>query len=223
MGGWAVAQDALLRLGDSRIDVSFGPIEFDIYTHRPLNCAQPSVLLVFHGNGRGASSYRDSARPVAKEACFVVYSPLFDKKRFPNWSYHRGGLVEDGDLRDSDDWTVAHVSEIVEWIQEREGPDTPVYLFGHSAGAQYLSRVVAFAPPAGVSRIVLANPSTYVVPSNDWDVPYGFGGLGADLAGKAAIRAYLEAPVTIYLGQDDIREQDVTRNEDADRLGENRL
>lgn len=219
----ASALDAPLRLGDNRLQPEIGDWMFEFFTYRPLNCASPSVLLVFHGNGRGASSYRNSAKAFADEACFVVYSPLFDRDRFPSWSYHRGGLFEDGELRDDDDWTVATAGDMIDWIKSREGADTPIFMFGHSAGAQFLSRVVAYDRPAGVERIVLANPSTYVVPSFEWDAPYGFAGLPGVFSGQDAIRAYLEAPVTIFLGQDDTGSDDLTRNEWADRQGSNRL
>lgn len=221
--GAAGSLEASARPGDSRLQAEIGDMSLEVFTYRPLNCARPSVLLVFHGNGRGASSYRNSARPVADKACFVVYSPLFDDKRFPNWSYHRGGLVRDGKLLDDDDWTVAVVAEIIEWIRKREGSETPIFLFGHSAGAQFLSRVAAYASPVGVGRIVLANASTYVVPSAEWSVPYGFGGLNEDLFGETAIRAYLAAPVTIYLGLDDTGGKDLTHNADADKQGGTRL
>ncbi len=223
LSGPGAATDAPLRLGDNRLDTQVGDMTLEVFTYRPLHCAQPSVLVVLHGNGRGASSYRNSAKPVAEQSCFVVYSPLFDRDRFPSWSYHRGGLFEDGELRDDEDWTVNAVDDMVDWIRRREGGDTPVYLFGHSAGAQYLSRVAAYAPPANVERIVLANPSTYVMPARDWAAPYGFGGLPDALSSDAAILAYLAAPVTIYLGQEDTGEEDLTRGELPDRQGDNRL
>lgn len=132
-------------------------------------------------------------------------------------------MFEDGVLRDDEDWTVNAVEDMVDWIRAREGSDTPVFLFGHSAGAQFLSRVAAYAPPANVGRIVLANPSTYVMPRLDWPAPYGFGGLPGALSSEEAIRAYLAAPVTIYLGLDDTGQEDLTRNEWADQQGDNRL
>jgi len=83
--------------------------------------------------------------------------------------------------------------------------------------------VAAYAPPPAVSRILLANPSTYVLPSLDEAAPYGFGGMPEGLNDAAAIEAYLAAPITIYLGQDDVGEKDLTRNDFADRQGSNRL
>ncbi len=131
--------------------------------------------------------------------------------------------MEEGAFREDDDWTVAAVDDLIEWIRSREGSDAPIYLFGHSAGAQYLSRVAAYTTPRDVTRILLANPSTYVMPDASVDVPYGFRGFGDHGSVDAQMQAYLEAPITIYLGLEDTGEEDLTRNEFADRQGRNRL
>lgn len=194
-----------------------------VYRYRPEGCAQPSILMVFHGNSRAAKSYLESAREIADQGCFVVYSPLFDRDRFPNWAYHRGGLVDDGQLRPEEDWTVEMADDLLDWARQQEGqPQAALYLFGHSAGAQFLSRVAAYALPDDVRRIVLANPSTYVVPSGDEAVPYGYAGLPEDEA-QDWMRDYLAAPITIYLGEDDTGADDLTMTDAAIRQGRNRL
>lgn len=193
-----------------------------VYRYRPDGCAQPAILMVFHGNGRGAKSYLESARQIADQGCFVVYSPLFDRDRFPNWAYHRGGLVDDGQLRPEEDWTVEMADDLLDWARQQEGqPQAALYLFGHSAGAQFLSRVAAYALPDDVRRIVLANPSTYVVPSSDEPVPYGYGGL-PDAPAQHWMRDYLAAPITIYLGDEDTGGEDLTMTDAAIRQGRNR-
>lgn len=193
-----------------------------VYRYRPDGCAQPAILMVFHGNGRGAKSYLESARQIADQGCFVVYSPLFDRDRFPNWAYHRGGLVDDGQLRPEEDWTVEMADDLLDWARQQEGqPQAALYLFGHSAGAQFLSRVAAYALPDDVRRIVLANPSTYVVPSSDEPVPYGYGGL-PDAPAQDWMRDYLAAPITIYLGDEDTGGEDLTMTDAAIRQGRNR-
>lgn len=193
-----------------------------VYRYRPDGCAQPAILMVFHGNGRGAKSYLESARQIADQGCFVVYSPRFDRDRFPNWAYHRGGLVDDGQLRPEKDWTVEMADDLLDWARQQEGqPQAALYLFGHSAGAQFLSRVAAYALPDDVRRIVLANPSTYVVPSSDEPVPYGYGGL-PDAPAQEWMRDYLAAPITIYLGDEDTGGEDLTMTDAAIRQGRNR-
>ncbi len=179
---------------------------------------------MFHGNGRTAESYRDAARPLADRACLVIYAPLLDEERFPNWRYHRGGVVLDGEVQPQEDWTVGLVDDLIDWAQEQEGrPDAPSFLYGHSAGGQFLSRVAAYERPSEARRIIIANPSTYVWPDLEEDAPYGFDGLADEATTDDMLRAYLAAPVTVFLGAEDTGDEDLANNKPAQRQGENRL
>ncbi|MGO4386940.1 alpha/beta hydrolase [Microvirga sp. 2YAF29] len=195
-----------------------------VYTYHPTGCSDPALLFVFHGLGRNASSYRNSARKLADKECMVVFAPLFDKERFPSWRYQRGGIVYDQKLLPREQWTTSLVVDLIAWARQTENmPNAPYYLFGHSAGAQFLSRVAAFQPLPDASRIVIANPSTYVLPSTKEPVPYGLGGMYDPVEGERRLKAYLELPLTIYLGEDDTGDEDLAQTSTAMRQGENRL
>ncbi|SFA44117.1 Alpha/beta hydrolase family protein [Paracoccus halophilus] len=195
-----------------------------VFSYRPKGCASPAILMIFHGNSRTAESYLEAAIPLADRGCFALYAPLFDRDRFPSWAYHRGGVAEDGRLRSEEDWTVDMVDDLLTWARQQEGrPDAPGYLFGHSAGGQFLSRVAAYGMPAGVRRVILANPSTYVLPTRNEDAPYGYGGLAEDEETTGWMRDYLAAPITIYLGERDTGDEDLTMTDAAIRQGRNRL
>jgi len=200
-----------------------GGQSMEVYVYRPADCVSPSFLFVFHGNGRGARSYAESAREIADRACLIVFAPLFDEERFPNRDYHRGGVSEDGELKPREEWTTGMVADLIRWaevFEGRQGQD--VYLFGHSAGGQFLSRVAAYDLPEGVDRVVIANPSTYVLPTADEEVPYGFSGF-PDAEVPELTREYLAAPVTIFLGEEDTGDEDLARSDEAERQGVNRL
>lgn len=176
-----------------------------VYTYRPSGCTTwKGILFVFHGTERTASSYRDASIPLADRECLITYAPLFDATRFPNADYHRGGVEADGPTTGR---TVDLVDDLMAWAYTRERkPGIPIYLYGHSAGGQFLSRVAAYAPPADAARIIVANPSTHVLATVNEDAPYGFDMTTddrLDAAEEAQMRAYLAAPVTIYLGSED--------------------
>jgi pimeloyl-ACP methyl ester carboxylesterase len=199
-----------------------GPIT--VYTYRPTGCEKPSLLFVFHGLGRNASSYRNSARELADRKCMIVFAPLFDRERFPTWRYQRGGIVQDQKLLRKEQWTVSLVAELVAWARLEEGmPSAPYYLFGHSAGGQFLSRVAAFDPPRDAAQIVIANPSTYVLPSTSEPVPFGLGRVFGPTEGERQLSTYLDLPITIYLGDDDTGDEDLSQFPEAVRQGGNRL
>ncbi|WP_155924134.1 hypothetical protein [Mesorhizobium sp. L2C066B000] len=199
-----------------------------VYSYHPKSCANPSFLFVFHGLSRTADSYRDYAQPLADRRCLIVYAPLFDLDRFPNWKYQRAGIVNNGVIQPRAQWTVWYVNGLVSWARARESlPAAPYYLFGHSAGGQFMSRDAAFGLPAG-KRLVVANPSTYVLPSLAEAAPYGLGCLSsgciysADQASQQ-LKAYLALPLTIYLGEDDVGDENLADSSAATRQGATRL
>lgn len=211
--------------GQAYLTADLRGVTLSVFTYRPGGCVSRGVLLVFHGIKRNADDYRDHARRFARRTCLSVYAPRFDRERFRNWQYQRGGIVRRQIPESPDDWTVSLVQGLVNWALEREGgPGKPVYLFGHSAGAQFLSRVAAYAPPPGVRRFVVANPSSHVWPSLEETIPYGFGGFPSWFPNPVlSLKRYLSLPVTIYLGSEDTGSRYLSSKAAAVRQGVNRF
>jgi pimeloyl-ACP methyl ester carboxylesterase len=117
-----------------------------------------------------------------------------------------------------------YVGDLVAWARKTEDlPGADYYLFGHSAGGQFLSRVAAYAPPRDARRIVIANPSSWVLPSLSETAPYGLAGAFPAREEQLRLRQYLAAPVTVLLGSNDTGARMLLRNEGAMRQGSNRL
>jgi poly(3-hydroxybutyrate) depolymerase len=218
----AAAQSAA-PLGRGQQTADLDGVSLQVFTYRPAGCAVSGILLVFHGLERNAPGYREDATPLAQRFCMLVVAPLFDTARFPTWRYQHGGIVHDGAVQPVESWTVNLVPRLVSWVRRQENRiDLPYTLIGHSAGGQFLSRVVAFAPITA-TRIVIANPSTWVWPSLDSAAPYGFGGVYTPAQASDALRHYLAAPVTVLLGQDDIGSRNLASGEEAEQQGGTRL
>jgi pimeloyl-ACP methyl ester carboxylesterase len=220
---FAVAAEAEpIAPGSGEQTADLAGTDFVVYTYRPKDCADPSLLLVFHGLGRNVAGYRDAARDLADDNCMLVVAPLFDEKRFPAWRYQRGGIVKAGVIQKPSEWTGNIVIDLADWVRKQERRELDYSLIGHSAGGQFLSRVAAFVPTQA-RRIVIANPSTHVVPSLKVDAPFGFGGVYAGATGQAQLRRYLEQPVTIFLGEEDTDDKDLSETREAMAQGETRL
>jgi len=206
--------------GDNELVANLGHMRMTVFTHRP-QCENPSLLLVFHGLGRNAEGYRNRARRLGDRLCAIVVTPLFDAKRFPSWRYQRAGIVDRREVKPPSEWTGQLVIALAKWVQQQEGRAMAYSLIGHSAGGQFLSRVAAFVPTEA-RRIVIANPSTHVFPSLEVDAPYGMRGVYRGAEAERALRRYLAAPVTIYLGQEDTGDKDLASHRQARAQGENR-
>jgi hypothetical protein len=196
-------------------------LQFETYS--PAD-SDPDILFVHHGSSR--STYGSGSEDLADEEGFAVFSPIFPSSRYDSDEYQRGGIVDDRDRVLSEDrWTTRLEEPMVEWARSQVDDDADVYLFGFSAGGQYLSRVAAYERPQGVDRIVIGSPSTWVLPSLAEDAPYGFDGLGTDAEERAALQEYLALPMTIYLGSEDDNpnDPDLATGAAAMRQGANRL
>jgi dienelactone hydrolase len=207
--------------GSGEQDARLGNTVLHVFTYRP-NCAEPSILLVFHGVSRNADDYRDHARPLADKLCMIVVAPLFDKERFPSWRYQYGGIVRRHQVQDPRDWTGRLVVDLMAWVRGQEGRNRPVFMIGHSAGGQFLSRLAAFVPTDAV-RIVITNPSTHVLPNLETAAPFGFGDVYSGEKATAQLRRYLATPVTIFLGEEDVGDKDLTNTPEAQAQGATRL
>ena len=194
-----------------------------LFIYRPPACKNPDFLFVFAGYKRNASQYRDRASYAADRACLLVVAPQFDKTRFPNWRYQRGGVKHKGIIQPRKKWSGNLVKELVNWTRNKEGrPGARYILFGHSAGAQFLSRICAYSPPVDAFRIILANPSVYVLPTLKEKPPYGFSGVFSNRETKQFMQNYLSLPIVIYLGKKDRKFKNLVKTKAARRQGKNR-
>jgi hypothetical protein len=214
---------AEIDTGNGQQTASVAGQSLTVYTYRSSNCTPRLMLVVFHGSERDAGPYRDVARPLADKLCAIVISPEFDHKRFPDNSYQLGGVVVKGSFVPPGRRPIDLVAPLIAWARVASNqPTLPVALFAHSAGGQFIGRVAAFARTDG-ARIVLINPSTWVLPSTTVAVPYGFGGSGTPAEEEQALRAYLALPITVLLGTADTGTTNLAMDPAAMAQGPNRL
>ena len=223
--GSAHGQDRAASIGPGEGEQS-APLPgatLQVFTYRPAMCSHGLLLMVFHGTERDADSYRDRARPLADKLCAIVVAPKFDRGRFPCDSYQYGGVAEHGRVLPAGARPVDLVAPLVAWAQSAAGrPGMPHVLIGHSAGSQFLSRVAAFTATTAV-RIVIANPSTWVMPSTSTAVPFGFGGLKPAQDAELALRAYLAQRIIVELGGIDTGSAELDVSADGMAQGPYRL
>jgi poly(3-hydroxybutyrate) depolymerase len=187
---------ARLELGERE------PIE--VFTYRPPTYRDGPLLLVFHGVNRNAEDYRNFAITLAERYGAIVAAPLFDRARFPVEAYQQGGILRDGVALPREQWTFSRLPALVDALRRHAGaPRLPFYIVGHSAGGQFVARLAALAGSLGAERLVAAHPGSHLFPTREAAYGYGFGGLPPELADDDAIRRFLAAPLTLYLGTAD--------------------
>jgi pimeloyl-ACP methyl ester carboxylesterase len=184
-----------------------------------------NVLIVMHGQGRNGEEYRDDWEPHARDVGALLIVPEFDEDFYPGAdAYNIGNLVDDsGDDIPESRWTFSIIEPLFDYVQTDTGNRADgYYLFGHSAGAQFVHRFMLFKPENRVKRAVSANAGWYTATEVDVEFPYGLRGSPSTDAG---LRRALAAPLTILLGEEDVdTESDSLRSTpESERQGENRL
>ncbi len=221
--GWTSAEEPP-PVGAARIKLDLGqPIE--VFTYRPPTFTDGPLILVFHGVQRNAEDYRNFAVTLAERFKAVVAAPRFDRERFPYESYQQGGLFADGALRPREEWTFSVVPRLITAMRALLGdPARPVYIIGHSAGGQFVARLSAMSGDLGAVRLVAANPGSHLFPDRSAPYGYGLGNLPEELSDDDALRRYLAAPLTLYLGtaDNDPAHPSMDRSEPAMRQGAHR-
>ncbi len=190
----------------------------------PSDPDRPSpTLLVMTGMNRNADDYRADWIEVARRTNALVVVPEFSSDDFDETDYNLGGLVDgDGDPRETGERTFDLVKRIVRSAQQRAGiPAGPFRAFGHSAGAQFVHRMVMFAPE-DVERAVAANAGWYTVTDDGVRFPYGLDGIPLD---EDQLSPGFAVPLRIYLGEEDVdpdpgnlRTTSQARDQGANRL-----
>jgi poly(3-hydroxybutyrate) depolymerase len=208
-------------VGKAAIQVPLGNLELQVFTYRPEQWTGDRMLFVLHGVLRNAEEYRDHAVSMAERFRVLVIAPRFDAERFPSRAYQRGGILrDDGSTAPAAEWTYARIPELAAAMRARtQQPKAKLFVIGHSAGGQFVMRMSAFQD-TGAVRLVAANPGTVLLPTKEMKFGYGFGGLPEELATDERMRAYLAAPLTLYLGTaDDAPDENFDKGETAMQQG----
>jgi poly(3-hydroxybutyrate) depolymerase len=215
---------AAIPAGTGRLALDLGGVELEVFTYKPASYRGERMLIVCHGILRNADEYRDHACGMADRFGALVVAPKFDAERFPSRRYQQGGILRpDGSAAPPEEWTYALIPQLAQKVRELEpGADPQLFIIGHSAGGQFVMRMSAFQD-TGAVRLVAANPGSTLMPVRALRFGYGFDGLPDELADEQALRRYLAAPLTIYLGTaDDVPDDDFDRSAQAMQQGNGR-
>ncbi len=212
--GWAQGMAPLAPGSGEQVAV-IGGKTLKVSTYLPKNCSPKLLLAVFHGTDRNADTYRDRARPLADKLCAALIAPEFSYSSFPRNLYAYGGMDEGAH-------TVDFVEPLIAWANAGlKRSDLPHVLIGHSAGGQFLSRVAAYTA-TGAARIVIENPSSWVMANLTDSVPFGFAGFKGSGGAEPALKLYLARPIIVAVGQQDTGSKELDQSIEARKQGASR-
>ncbi|MBK7658703.1 MAG: hypothetical protein IPJ28_05950 [Betaproteobacteria bacterium] len=195
-----------------------------VYTYRPKKCDSTCpIQFVMHGASRTASNYRDYWELLADRYGFLVIAPEFSAKDWPGTRYNLG---EADSTADRDQWGFAVVEHLFDEMRDGQ---KDYRIFGHSAGAQFVHRMLFLLPDNRASLAIMANAGWYTMPEWRSDKaaakwPHSLVGAPGG-AGEAPLKAALEKKAWVILGEADTDPNDarLDKSDASMKQGANRL
>lgn len=210
MGAWLAPTSALADLPAGTgsfvyVDKANNPGKpVKVWYHRPEGTdSTVPVVFVMHGVRRNGDTYRDNWIDLADENKFLVVVPEFSKKAFPgSWRYNMGNVFyAAGGRKPVDEWAFTYIESIFETLRRDHKLTAEKYdIFGHSAGSQFVHRMVLFMPNARIRTAIAANAGWYTMVDPKVAMPYGLAETETDMA---RIRDALGTRLIVLLGEAD--------------------
>ena len=182
------------------------------------------IQIVMHGASRNADEYLKGWIKSADQYNLIVIAPEFSKNQFSIGMYTQGNLLDS--LKQTNDIrkTLFYLLDDL-FLFSRENlqlKQEEYYLFGHSAGGQFVHRFLQFYDSPYVRSAVAANPGWYTYP--DEKIPYPYGIQNVFTHPEDIRKKYFSKDMTLLLGTaDTLRSSNLRMNAEADAQGMHRL
>ena len=170
---WFTQADTPLALDESQIGIPIQqPLDHGSYwLYIPPGVEQPApVLVVVHGTVGDSETAIDTAETMlslwqetAEQGRVVLIAPIFDNARYGGRAGPGGGYrgLYGRDIR-ADEFLLQIMQDVRQtiWVQDT------IYLYGHSAGGQFVNRFVVMHPGL-IKRAVISAAGFYAYPNPD--------------------------------------------------------
>ena len=202
-------------------------IDVNVFTWMPEDFSTETtpILIVLHGYKRNADRYRDDWVPHAERLGALLLAPEFSQTAFPGPRAYEVGNMRSVDRRSflpTERWAYGLVERLFDKAKEMTGSQRSGYwLYGHSAGGQFVHRLALFQENARFDTAIAANAGAYTLARPGERFPYGLDRI-PDLE-EVQMRAFTRRLI-VMVGEND---NDVTnamllRSEEAMRQGPHR-
>ncbi|TRO66829.1 steryl acetyl hydrolase [Christiangramia sabulilitoris] len=149
-----------------------------VWTYKPENWKnRDRILFVMHGGGRNADDYLDAWKEIAEINNVLIIAPEFENKfsKYITNDYQEGNLYTFfGSKNPEEEWAYQVIENIFDHLKKTNNITNKNYdIFGHSAGGQFVHRMILLMPEARIENAIAANAGFYTLPTEDLEYPYG--------------------------------------------------
>ncbi len=176
------------------------------------------VVLVQHGVLRNGDDYRDFWIPAADKHGLLIVASTFSDEHWPGLHSYNNGRVREvdtlmdappeasqsdatGPVRPVGDWTYAILARV--WADLNASGivrRARAHLFGHSAGGQFVHRLMSTQSHDAFEAVIASNSGWYTLPDLDLAFPHGMRIEGVEQGNLTRLLAY---PMMLLLGECD--------------------
>lgn len=161
------------------------------------------IVCVMHGASRNGRDYRDSWISLANQYKFLLLAPEFSEAAYPAASsYNLGNMFDENDQQNpEEEWSFNIIDALIEEVKTQiSSKEDSFFLYGHSAGAQFVHRYHLFHPNNKAQKSIAANAGWYTLPELDKAFPYGLAGTAAN---TSDIQQAFTNKLIVLLGTED--------------------
>lgn len=161
------------------------------------------IVFVMHGTLRDGREFRDHFARYARRCGFLLLVPTFEHRYYPMGNqYERGYLYSLlGTRRPKAKWTYWAIEHLFDAVVAATASRQESYcIYGHSAGGQFVHRMVTLLPEARIDRAIAANAGWYMLPELGETFPYGCRGVVKD---PQALSRAMSVDLVVLVGGND--------------------
>lgn len=178
------------------------------------------IFFVLHGYGREADKTLYAASVSAETFNFLLIVPEYSFKLFPTWEEYNYGNSR---KKPKELWTYFVNDRIFHFVRKlTNSRRDKYYLFGHSAGSQFVHRQLMVGASNYIEKAFAANAGEYAMPIFGEDFfPWSMSGL---ILSKEDIKRFFAANLYVLLGEEDVTQDKYLAQGDVFcKQGTNRL
>jgi hypothetical protein len=202
------------------------PVPVYIYLPPSFSSSSP-LLVVMHGIDRNALSYGLAWTSFASANNTVLLAPEFNATDWSTSAYTQGNIFTGSDgagsLNVKERWTFTIVKDIERTLLRGFGLKDSLYtIWGHSAGAQFVHRMVLFAADPMAKTAIAANAGWYTAPDTTTIFPWGVKNPFLSIQRQDLVDYTLRNLVIMRGTADTLRDSDLNVDSLSDVQGRNR-
>jgi len=167
-GRWQTRGEAAEFIFQEYAPLSDRPIVVRYFIPSTGNIRTMPVLMIAHGMGRRAYISMGGWMEFAERDGFILIAPEFCLEHYSVNDFQRGGIFEQQDLtqiRPRELWTANKVEALFDDFRHYTRSRALTYnIYGHSAGAQFVHRMLLTMPEARIGKAIAANAGNYTFP-----------------------------------------------------------